>query len=109
VLEKGRIITSGDSETVLASYIKMNREQFLGIDYSKQDSLPGNEHIRINRVELVPAYKDQNQVIDIRTTLDINFDFTYLDGEPGQLMVNLQVFSSSDELIFELASENYTL
>ncbi len=109
VLEKGRIITSGDSETVLASYIKMNREQFLGFDYSKQVSLPGNENIRIVRVELIPEYKDQNQVIDIRTMLDIYFDFNYLDEEPGQLMVNLQVFSSSDELIFELASENYTL
>ncbi len=109
VLDKGRIITSGDSESVLASYIKMNRDQYLGTDYSKLPSLPGNEFIRIYKVELIPDFLDQNQVIDIRTALNIEFEFFYQAEESGKIQVNLQVFSASDELIFEIASESRAL
>lgn len=109
VLDKGRVIASGDSESVLASYIKMNREQYLGNDYSKLPSLPGNDSIRIHKVELIPVFSDQNQVIDIRSTLNIEFDFFYNAEDSEKIQVNLQVFSSSDELIFELASESCSL
>jgi lipopolysaccharide transport system ATP-binding protein len=109
ILDKGKVIGSGDSESVLASYIKMNREQFLGTDYSKLAALPGNEFIRIHRVELLPVFTDQNQVIDIRTTLNIEFDFSYHAKDSEEIQVNLQVFSASDELIFELASNSASL
>src|SRR5450432_4406177 len=108
VLEKDKIIASGDPEAVLARYIKMNRDQFLGTDYTLQNSLPGNEHIRVRRVEMSPDYLNEFQVIDVRTTLDIFFEFEYKVEETGELMVNLQVFSIAGELIFELASKNYS-
>src|SRR5450432_3345047 len=108
VLDRGKIIASGDPETVLASYIKMGHDQFLGTDYTVQNTLPGNEHIRVRRVEMSPNYLNEFQVIDVRTTLDIFFEFEYKVEETGELMVNLQVFSIAGELIFELASKNYS-
>src|SRR5450432_1133122 len=108
VLDRGKIIASGDPETVLASYIKMGHDQFLGTDYTVQNALPGNEYIRVRRVEIAPVYLNEFQVIDVRTTLDIYFEFEYKVKETGELMVNLQVFSIAGELIFELASKNYS-
>jgi lipopolysaccharide transport system ATP-binding protein len=108
VLDKGKIIASGDPESVLASYIKMGHDQFLGTDYTVQNALPGNEYIRVRRVEIAPVYLNEFQVIDVRTTLDIYFEFEYKVEETGELMVNLQVFSIAGELIFELASKNYS-
>jgi lipopolysaccharide transport system ATP-binding protein len=108
VLEKGKIIASGESESVLASYVKLSRDQFLGNDYSQQNNLPGNNNIRIKRVELIPNYLNQLEVIDVRTELSIRFEFIYQVEEAGELMVILQVFRSTGELIFELASPNYT-
>jgi lipopolysaccharide transport system ATP-binding protein len=108
VLEKGKIIAAGESESVLASYIKLSRDQFLGTDYAQQNILPGNENIRIKRVELIPKYQNQLKVIDVRTELSIRFEFIYQVKEAGELMAILQVFRSTGELIFELASPNYT-
>ncbi len=108
VLDKGRIIASGDSESVLASYGKMTRNQFLGTDYSLEPVQAGNENIRIQRVELIPDYQNQFQVIDVRTPLRILFEFFYLVEEAGELMVVMQVFSNTGEMIFEVASRNYT-
>jgi lipopolysaccharide transport system ATP-binding protein len=108
VLDKGKIIASGEPESVLASYSKTNRNQLLVSDYSQQASMPGNESIRVRRVELVPNYLNDFHVIDVRTDLSLHFEFDYEAEEPGNLMVNLQVFSNPGELIFELASKNYT-
>jgi lipopolysaccharide transport system ATP-binding protein len=108
VLDKGRIIASGDSESVLASYGKMTRNQLLGTDYSLQSLQPGNENIRVKRVELKPDYLNQFQVIDVRTPLRIFFEFYYQVREAGELMVVLQVFNNPGELIFEVTSPNYS-
>ena len=107
VLDKGKLLASGDPESVLASYVKMTREQFLGTDYTKHSTLPGNENIRVHRVELIPNYMNQFHTIDVRTALRIRFEFDYQVEETGNLMVSLQVFSNAGELIFELASEKY--
>jgi len=107
VLDKGRIIASGDSESVLASYISKSREQFLGKEYWQQAVMPGNEMIRIRRVELVPRYLNDFRIIDIRTELTIHFEFEYSVEITGQLMAQLQVFNDAGELIFELSSQNY--
>jgi lipopolysaccharide transport system ATP-binding protein len=107
VLEKGRIIASGDSESVLAGYVTRAREQFLGTDYTKQVVMPGNEMIRIRKVELDPKYLNDFRVIDVRTELAITFEFAYDVEEAGQLMVQLQVFDDAGELIFTLTSQNY--
>jgi lipopolysaccharide transport system ATP-binding protein len=107
VLDKGKITASGDMESVLAGYVKTSREQFLGADYSQQISLPGNEYIRIRRVELVPMYQNPYQIIDVRTDLGVHFEFIYEVEEAGNLMVNLHLFNDAGEMIFELASQQY--
>ena len=108
VLDKGKIIASGETESALSNYVKMSREQFLGADYSKQNELPGNEYIRVSRVEIIPGFINQQQVIDVRTELNIVFEFTYHTEEVGELTVNVQIFNDAGELVFELASGNYS-
>ena len=107
VLDKGKIVALGETESVLAGYAKLSRDQLLANDFSQQAVLPGNDSIRIVRVELIPKYLNQFQVIDIRTDLSISFEFIYQAEDSVDLMVILQVFKNSGELIFELASPNY--
>jgi len=68
--------------------------------------MPGNEYIRIRRIELVPEYLSEFRIIDVRTALNIHFEFEYREEDPGNLLINLQVFSQAGSLIFELASPN---
>jgi lipopolysaccharide transport system ATP-binding protein len=104
VLDKGRLVASGEPESVLAHYTKMIREQFLGSDFTDQGSQPGNEYIRIRRIELIPEYLNELRIIDVRTALNIQFEFLCQEEDSGNLMVSLQVFSQAGNLIFELAS-----
>jgi lipopolysaccharide transport system ATP-binding protein len=109
VLDKGMITASGDAESVLAGYLHKNRGQFLGTDYTLQTLMPGNEMIRVRKVELIPGFLNDYRVIDVRTELRIEFEFEYDVEEPGQTLAQLQVYNDSGELIFELSSQNYHL
>ncbi len=107
VLDSGRLVFSGESESVMAHYANMSREQFLGNDYTTQARLPGTEQIKIRKVELIPDYLNSYRVIDVRTALNIQFELEYEPETRGDLMVNLQLFTHAGELIFELASPDY--
>jgi lipopolysaccharide transport system ATP-binding protein len=109
VLERGEIVASGTPESVITQYLKSGEEQFLGNDYSLTGPLPGNEFIRVQKVELVPEYLDRHQFIDIRTPLRIRFEFSYDVDEPGDLIAGIHLFNFTGECIFDLPSKRYQL
>ena len=109
VLERGKIVASGDPENAITQYLKSGEEQFLGKDYSLKGSMPGNEYIRVQKVELQPQYLNQHQFIDIRTPLRVQFEFWYDIEEPGDLITGIHLFNFTGEFIFDLSSKRYTL
>ncbi|MDP4129309.1 MAG: ABC transporter ATP-binding protein [Bacteroidota bacterium] len=108
LLEKGQIVASGDPEQVISQYLKSGEEQFLGNDYSLKPAMPGNEYIRVQKVELVPEYIQEHPFIDIRTPLRIKFEFWYDVEEPGDLMAGIHLFNFTGEFIFDLTSGRKT-
>jgi lipopolysaccharide transport system ATP-binding protein len=105
VLEKGRIIASGSPEQVIPEYLKGGEQPLLERDYTLQSKMPGNEFIRVQRVDLIPHYLPQRHSIDIRTPFRIRFEFWYEVAEAGDLIAGVQLFNFTGEMIFELASE----
>lgn len=103
-LEKGRLIDMGNMQDVIGNYLK--REQTLHISriYADPDTAPGNENIRIKRVEMLPQYPDSSNIIDIRTPLEIEFEFWYLPTEEMDLGVNIVLNTVMGECIFNVAS-----
>ena len=108
ILEKGRIIASGDPDTVINKYIKDGATDSFGQTY-EPGSYPGNEYIRIRDVALIPKYLPDQQLIDLRTPLLIKFNFWYQVQEPGDLMLGIHLFTLGGECIFDLPSARYPL
>lgn len=108
LLEKGQIVSSGDPENVISQYLRSGEQQFLGTDFSLKNEMPGNEYIRVQKVELIPEYDQQQQLIDIRTPLRVKFEFWYDVEEPGDLMVGVHLFNFTGEFIFDLSSGRKT-
>ena len=108
VLEKGRIIGSGDPETAINTYLKNGVVDSYGQVYAPED-YRGNEYIRILSVSLTPQYLSGQQLIDIRTPLLIRFSFLYQVDEPGDLMMGVHLFTLGGECVFDLPSVRYTL
>jgi len=106
VLNKGEIINMGDPETVIAGYLKSETTQYLQQEFSDKASAPGNEFIRIKKIELVPQYINDYDIIDIRTPLTMNFEFWYDMEEEDDLIVGVHLFDFNGDCIFDIASPN---
>jgi len=104
-LHEGKIIEEGKPEIVIGNYLKRQQNNFVHQLYDAPENAPGNNYIRIKKVELIPEYQDGLDVIDIRTPLHVHFEFWYKDAEPGNLIVGLHLFNIAGDCIFDVASE----
>ncbi|WEK19418.1 MAG: ABC transporter ATP-binding protein [Candidatus Pedobacter colombiensis] len=106
-LEKGRLIDMGNTQDVISNYLKREQTLYLNRVYADPDTAPGNENIRIKRVEMLPQYLDSSNIIDIRTPLVIEFEFWYLPTEEMDLGVNVLLNTVMGDCIFDVPSPAY--
>ncbi|PWT75429.1 MAG: ABC transporter ATP-binding protein [Bacteroidetes bacterium] len=105
VLNKGEIVDMGNPEAVIANYLKSEKTQHLLHEFQDKNSAPGNEFIRIKKVELIPDYVNESEVIDIRTRLTIQFEFWYDVNEANaDLIVGVHLLNFNGDYIFDVAS-----
>lgn len=104
-LSKGELITEGKPVDVINQYItyEQNNSYFKQFDDIK--TAPGSEEVKIRRVELLPQYLANNKVLDIRTPIDINFEFWLNFKKKQELSVSVVVFTIWGDCIFEITSE----
>ncbi len=107
-LHEGKIIEEGKPETVISNYLKRQQNNFVHQSYEAPQNAPGNNYIRIKKVELIPDYLDNIDVIDIRTPLRLQFEFWYNDVGAGNLIVGIHLFNIAGDCIFDVASEPHT-
>ncbi len=103
-LQQGKIIEEGKPETVISNYLKRQQNNFVHQSYDAPENAPGNNFIRIKKVELIPDYSGDTDVIDIRTPLTIQFEFWYVDVEPANIIVGIHLFNIAGDCIFDVAS-----
>ena len=104
-LHKGEISDMGDPEAVIGGYLKKEKKLTTYKEYETPGSAPGNDAIRIKKVELIPHYLEGQQVIDIRTPLTVRFGFWHTDTAPGNLTVGMHLFTIQGAFIFDVCSD----
>lgn len=108
-LEKGELVASGDPGLLIGQYLQKESVQYLKQVFTDRQSAPGNDAIRIKRVELVPEYPADGGVIDIRTALRLEFEFWYEPPAGTDLIVGIHLFSIAGDCIFDVPSPRSTL
>ncbi|HTJ14905.1 MAG TPA: ABC transporter ATP-binding protein [Dinghuibacter sp.] len=104
LLEKGRLVATGEPGRIIARYLEKENVHFLRQAYDDPFSAPGNEVIRIKRVELIPQFVGSEAVIDIRTPLDLELEFWYTPPFAADLIVGIHLFSLAGDCIFDVSS-----
>jgi lipopolysaccharide transport system ATP-binding protein len=104
-LEDGKIINEGSPDKVIASYLNKEKSHNLLQEFDHPETAPGNQYIKIKKVQLQPQYINDLNVIDIRTPLRINFEFGYNGTEDIKLIVGVHLFTLAGECIFDVASK----
>jgi len=103
LLQKGRINAEGSPSQVINQYFSSFRDVVLKHEWT--DNAPGNSHITMQSVELVPQYLEGADHIDIRTPLTVKFRF-YNHDENVALSTGLHLFTAAGECIFDVSTDS---
>ena len=95
-LNKGKLETFGEASEVINKYLSSTQQSKFRQQWDSQEEAPGNEFIRIKSVELIPQLENPEAPLDIRTPLQIKFQFWNLQDD---------IILSSSILLFNLAGE----
>jgi lipopolysaccharide transport system ATP-binding protein len=103
LLKQGRMAAIGPSRQVVNTYFELLGKHNFFRSWEKHTDAPGNELIRLRRVELKPELLEGEATIDVRTPLHIHFEFS--NFSPGiRLSVGIHLFTRQGECIFDVPS-----
>jgi len=102
-LDKGMVKATGDSKTVVNTYLGTLQKKSFSQNFTSIEDAPGNDAIKVLSVELIPQLHDPMAPIDIRTALTVKFRF-YNFRDDISLSVDLLLFTLSGECIFDIPS-----
>jgi lipopolysaccharide transport system ATP-binding protein len=103
--EKGRLIEQGETNQVVASYLSKVARTRLRREWDTPEAAPGNDLVRIRRIELVPELPEGATHIDVRTPMRIQFEFWNM-MDRANLNLSLHVHSLTGECIFNIGSQS---
>ena len=109
ILDHGVLVDEGDPGRMIARYLEKENVHTLKQCYTDRETAPGNDAIRIRRVELIPDYAGPEAIIDIRTSLRLEFEFWYTPLSPGDLIVGIHLFSLAGDCVFDVSSPRSVL
>jgi lipopolysaccharide transport system ATP-binding protein len=103
--EKGQLIEQGETNQVIASYLSKVSKTRLLRHWETPEEAPGNDLVRIRRVELIPEYQDELTHIDVRTPMKLRFEFWNM-MDKANLNLSLHLNSLTGECIFNVGTQS---
>jgi lipopolysaccharide transport system ATP-binding protein len=103
--EKGRLIEQGETNQVIASYLSKVSKIRLARHWDIPDEAPGNDLVRVRRIELIPEYQDELTHIDVRTPMTVQFEFWNM-MDRANLNLSLHLYSLTGECIFNIGTRS---
>ena len=103
--EKGQLIEQGETNQVIASYLSKVSKTRLRRQWDTPEDGPGNDLVRIRRIELTPEYQDDLTHIDVRTPMKLRFEFWNL-MDRANLNLSMHLNSLTGECIFNVGTQS---
>ncbi|MBO0934774.1 ABC transporter ATP-binding protein [Fibrella aquatilis] len=103
--EKGQLIEQGETNQVIASYLSKVARTRLRREWKTPEEAPGNDLVRVHRMELIPDYPDNLTHIDVRTSMRVQFEFWNM-MDRANLNLSLHLYSLTGECIFNVGSQS---
>jgi lipopolysaccharide transport system ATP-binding protein len=106
-LKNGLLIAAGNTERIIKQYLSHESSANSRIAFQDASAAPGNEFIRVKRIEVVPAI-EKDQPITVHTPLDIEIEFwNYVENE--EINVSLHLNTMNYECVFNVGTKSVYL
>src|ERR1700676_5344029 len=103
-LKNGMVEQMGDTNQVINYYLSNHAHGNLFQKFDTPENAPGNEFVRLKRIEVISKSNNDNRLIYIDTPIDIEFEFwnSTIDKE---INLSLVLNTFSDECVFNVATK----
>jgi lipopolysaccharide transport system ATP-binding protein len=102
-MKNGTVIERGETNIVINNYLSQNVNSSLRLIFDHIKDAPGNEIIKLKRLEIKPLLNSENTLIFVETPIDIEFEFwNNVDGK--EINLSLILNTIADECVFNVAT-----
>ncbi len=101
----GVISEIGTADKIVNNYLLGNKVQSeMMQNFEHQSSAPGNEFVKLKRLEARPILNETTDPITIETPINIEFEFwNYVTDK--EINLSLHLFTNDDECVFNIGTE----
>lgn len=101
-LDKGSVVESGETDTVIVNYLNNAIETSMDQQFDDIDQAPGNDRIRVHRVCVRATEGNLDEPITMTTSISLEFEYWNLKHNTF-LNLSLEIYSMEGTLIFSTA------
>ncbi len=102
-MKKGQLIQMGETNEVIATYLSHVQKTALCTSYERPEEAPGNDRVRLKRIEVIPHLPEGQKHLDVRTPFRVEMEcWNFMDAT--NLNFSLHVNSLTGEVIFNIGT-----
>jgi len=102
-LQNGLMIEKGLTEIVINRYLSHNLTSSMFQSFNN-DAAPGNEFVKMKRIEVCPILKNPLDPITVHTPINIEFEFWNF-VEDKEINLSLHLYTINQECVFNVGTE----
>lgn len=108
-MSNGKVNRIGQTDDIINYYLSHNnRDTGMRQFYETQEEAPGNEKVKMRRIEVCPVSQSPSDPITIETPINIEFEFWNL--QPGiEINLSMHVYTITDECVFNVGTVSKVL
>jgi lipopolysaccharide transport system ATP-binding protein len=92
-MKNGKFVSSGNAAQIIQQYLSFETKNTSKMISEDVSSAPGNEYIRVRRIEVVPR-QEKNKPITVHTPVNIEIDFwNFVDDKEINLSLHLNTMN----------------
>jgi lipopolysaccharide transport system ATP-binding protein len=102
-MQKGRMLEMGETTQVVSNYMSKISKTGLVREWDSPATAPGNDQVRIRKIEVLPDLPYEQSTIDVRTPMRIRFEFWNM-LQRANLNLSMHFNSLTGETIFNVGT-----
>jgi len=102
-MQHGKVLDFGPTEATINTYLSHNINSSLRQQFPEPVQAPGNNFVKLKRIEVCPVQKEKNDPILVHTDIDIEFEFwNYVEDK--EINLSLHLFTIAEECVFNVGT-----
>ncbi len=103
-MQYGKVLQYGETEPVINNYLADNNDEGGMLQhYATPEEAPGNEKIKMRRIEVCPKLDNPNDPVTIFTPIDIEFEFWNFQTEV-EVNLSMHLYTNTQECVFNVGT-----